>query len=125
MGVDPQRQRRVGVAKLVRHPPDAFPSGQGMGRPGVPGVVEPERTYSLRLGSAAESQPNPGDVAAFKRSSGGRAEHPSWHVGPTQVERRNPPGRPRGGRSTSLTLEEDRKEHRHRKQQAESYQAPC
>ncbi len=87
MGVDPQRQCRVGVPELVRHPPDAFPSCQGMARPGVPGVVEPERTYSLRLGSAAESQPNSGDVSAFKRSSGGRAEHSGWHLGATQVER--------------------------------------
>ncbi len=87
MGVDPQRQRRVGVPKLVRHPPDTFPSGQGMGRPSVPSVVEPERTYSLRLGSAAESEPNSADIAAFKRSSGGRAEHSGWHLGATQVER--------------------------------------
>ncbi len=65
MRVDTERERRIGVPKLIRHPPDAFPSGQGMARPGVPGVVEPERTYSLRLGSAAESQPNPGDIAAF------------------------------------------------------------
>ena len=63
MSVDTEREGGVRVAELIRHPPDALPRLEGMGRPSVACTVELERKHTFRLSPPPQPVPRPAQVA--------------------------------------------------------------
>jgi hypothetical protein len=84
MGVNAQREARIAVSELLRHPPDARAALQRQRRERVPGAMQPKRANAFGLGAPARAPPHALDVPVIRSVAG--AEDRLGYLGPAPGE---------------------------------------
>ena len=82
VGLDAEREGRIGVAELLGNPSNRLARGESQARPGVAGAVQPEGSDTECLRPASDAPPGPFEVVRVHRAARLTREDPFGRLRP-------------------------------------------